>query len=116
MAVPKNLRPKAIDYGSALYKIVYTDKLMTDDGMHKLNGQINYQKCQIQLDPGVSDQSMIETILHESVHFFIKQYGHESSINSQRLEELVEAISGGLQLLLRLNPNLVKFFDSTIDA
>lgn len=108
------LRPKAIDFGAAKYKVRYTDKLMSEDNSQKLNGAISYQEGVIELDPAVSDQSMIGTIWHEAVHFFIKQYGQESAVNPARLEDLVETLSTGIQTVIRMNPKLIRFMEDTL--
>lgn len=108
------LRPKAINFGPATYNIRYTYKLMSEDNSQKLNGAINYQAGVIELDPAVSDQSMIGTIWHEAMHFLIKQYGQESAINPARIEDLVETLSTGIQTVIRLNPKLVRFMEDTL--
>ena len=108
------VRPKAINFGPSTYKIKYVRKLMSEDNSLKLNGTIKYQDGVIELDPEVSDQSMIGTIWHEAVHYFIKQYGQESAVNPERMEELVETVSTGILTVIRLNPKLVRFMEDTL--
>ena len=102
-----------IDFGAATYDVVYTEKLMSEDESQRLRGQINYQKCRVEVDPGMDNRRLAATLLHESVHFFLNEYGQDSAINPQRMEDVVTAVSTGMQLLIRLNPDLVKFVQET---
>ena len=102
-----------INFGSATYDVVYTEKLMSEDESQRLRGQINYQKCRVEVDPELDDRRLASTLIHESVHFFLSEYGQDTAVNPQRMEDLVTAVSTGVQLLIRLNPDLVEFVQET---
>ena len=98
-----------INFGSQVFDVIVTDKLMDNDEATRLGGLIRYNKSEIQLDAGKDDQSQMATLIHECIHFFLLSNGYSdgSSINPDRLEPLIEMLSNNFLQLLRLNPKLL---------
>ena len=71
-------------------------------------GNINHAHCTLNIDPDADPQSMVETILHEGIHYYLVQFGQEDAINPARAEDVVETIANGIMTILRLNPDFVK--------
>jgi hypothetical protein len=97
-----------MNLGSAKYQIEYTDRLLDAGGVNRLSGSIDHGQCVIRIDPAADPQAVMETIIHEVFHFFLVQYGQEDAITPARIEGVVEALSNGFLLAMRLNPDFVK--------
>ena len=95
-----------MNLGSATYQIEYVDKLLDIGGVNRLAGAIDHNQCSIKVDPGADAQIVLETILHEAIHFFLVQYGQEDAINPPRIEGVVETMANGFLMMMRLNPKL----------
>ena len=104
----KPIRLRSLNFGPAIYRINYVDKLLTEDDTRRLAGNINHAHCTLNIDPDADPQSMIETILHEGIHYYLVQFGQEDAINPARAEDVVETIANGIMTILRLNPDFVK--------
>ena len=101
------LKLTSLNFGSAIYKIEYEERLRSTDDQ-RLSGSISHSQCVITLDPSADAQSIADTIIHESIHFFLAHYGQEGAVNPARLEELVQSVANGVLTVMRLNPQLVK--------
>ena len=109
---PKTMQHLAqMNFGSAIYRIEYEDRLLNNDDTRRLSGAINHAQCVIKLDPNADPQSVADTIVHESIHFFLAHCGQEGAINPDRLEDVVQTISNGMMTIMRLNPGFVKLIE-----
>ena len=97
-----------MNFGSAIFRIEYEDRLSNDSDTRRLSGSINHAQCVIKLDPNADPQSVADTIVHEAIHFFLIHCGQEGAINPDRLEDVVQTISNGMMTIMRLNPGFVK--------
>lgn len=101
---------KEINFGSQIFSVVVTDKLMDNDEATRLGGLIRYNSSEIMLDAAKDKQSQIDTLFHECIHYFLMSNGYtdDNAINPERLEGLIEMLSNQFLQLLRLNPDLVE--------
>jgi len=104
----KTIRLKSLNLGSSVYQIEYVDHLLDIGGTNRLAGAIDHGKCRIKVDLEADKQVVMETIVHEAFHYFLVQYGQEDAINPARIEGVVEALSNGFLMMMRLNPLFVK--------
>lgn len=100
-----------MNLGSAKYQIKYTDRLLDAGGVNRLSGAIDHSQCVIHVDPGADPQVVLETMIHEAFHYFLVQYGQEDAIVPARIEGVVETLSNGFLMMMRLNPDLVKLIE-----
>ena len=98
---------KTIDFGAAVYKVEYVERLLGDDDSEKLRGQISHTDCLVKLEESLDPQDQFITTLHECLHYYISQYGHSDSINPNRLEGVINTLAVGMTALLRKNPALI---------
>ena len=101
---------KQINFGSQIFSVVVTDKLMDNDEATRLGGLIRYNSSEIMLDADKDIQSQVDTLFHECIHYFIMSngYANQDTINPDRLEGLIEMLSNQFLQLLRLNPKLME--------
>ena len=99
---------QSIDFGSRVFKIEIVDKLLTDEngGSKKISGSIDAGKCLIQIEKQSDPQSQIVVLWHEIVHHLLGKVGHDGDdfINPRMEEAIVEGLSDGIVMVLRLNP------------
>ena len=98
-----------INFGSQVFEVLVKEKLLDNDEATRLGGLIRYNVSEIHLDAGKDEQSQMQTLIHECIHFFIMSNGYSdgSSINPDRIEALIEMLSNNFLMLLRLNPKLI---------
>ena len=97
-----------VDFGSQVFRIEIVDKLLIDSGVidKKIQGRIDPANCLIQIEEKTDDQAKMLTLWHELVHQLLGRCGHdgEEFINPKMEEAVIENLSDGIVLLLRLNP------------
>jgi hypothetical protein len=98
---------KTIDFGAAVYKVDYVERLLSGEENEKLRGQINHPACLIQLEESLDPQDQFITTLHECFHYYLSQYGHSDAINPARLEGVINTLAVGMTAVLRKNPVLI---------
>ena len=94
----KTIRIGPIDYEYALVEGLR-------NGNDKINGQISYNDCCVEIEACLSDQAKRQTLWHEIIHGILTHAG----IKSDEKEDLCEAISFGVMAVLRDNPELRDF-------
>jgi len=100
--------PEKIDLGSIVYLVELVDKLLDSDGGTKLSGQISANRAVIRVEAGNHPQMQVLTIIHEMVHHILRTCGQEHAIDPERIEDVIEALAGGLLHALRNNADLLK--------
>lgn len=100
-------RLKSIDFGAAVYKVSYVERLLGDDANEKLRGQISHTECLVKLEESLDPQDQFITTIHECLHYYISQYGHSDAINPARLEGVINTLAVGMTALLRRNPTII---------
>jgi hypothetical protein len=100
--------PKRIDLGSIVYDVELVEKLLDSDGGTKLSGQISANRAIIRVEANNHAQMQILTIIHEMVHHILRTCGQEHAVDPERIEDVIEALSGGILSSLRNNPDLMK--------
>ena len=98
---------KTLDFGAAVYKVEYVERLLGDDDSEKLRGQISHTDCLVKLEESLDPQDQFITTLHECFHYYLSQYGHSDAINPSRLEGVINTLAVGMTALLRKNPALI---------
>jgi len=101
--------PKKIDLGAIIFDVEVIPKLVDDDDKKRLIGQIKHSLSRIQLDADAEVQAMATTMMHEIMHYFIVEFGQDKAIDPLRMEGLVNALSAGMTILIRRNPDLITF-------
>ena len=98
-----------IDFGAAVYSVEIVPRLVDDE--HKLRGQINHNACLIEVEESLDPQDQFITLLHECIHYYLSQFGHNDAINPARAEGVVNTIATGMTLVLRKNPILITMLE-----
>ena len=97
-----------VDFGSQVFRIEIIEKLFLEagPGSQKMQGLIDPKRCLIQIEKDLDSQSQMLTLWHELVHQLLNRGGldGEEFINPKMEEAVVEGLSEGVMLLLRLNP------------
>lgn len=101
--------PDKIDLGAVIYSIEVVPGLTDGDDKKRLMGQIKHSLSRIQLDANAEIQAMATTLMHEIMHYYIVEYGQETTIDPSRMEDIVTALATGITYLIRRNPDLIKF-------
>ena len=97
-----NKLPSSVTLAGIKYDIVEVEKLIDDDGITKLNGNIKYAITQIQIEKNLSDQLKIVTLWHEVIHGLLGQAEIEHE------EKIVSVLGYGICGFIQDNPEMVK--------
>lgn len=97
-----NKLPSSVTLAGIKYDIVEVEKLIDDDGITKLDGNINYAITQIQIEKNLSDQLKIVTLWHEVIHGLLRQAEIEHE------EKIVSVLGYGICGFIQDNPEMVK--------
>lgn len=108
--------PEKIDLGAVTFHIEVVPRLTDSNDKRRLMGQIRHSLSRIQLDTEAEVQAMATTLMHEIMHYYVVEFGQESAVNPERMEDLVTALASGMTLLIRRNPNLIKFIQELDDV
>lgn len=108
--------PKKINLGAINYHVEVVPRLTDGYDKKRLMGEIKHSLSRIQIDSEAEIQAMATTLMHEIVHYFLMEYGQVSAINPDRVEEVVTAMATGMTLLIRKNPDLIKFLQELDDV
>lgn len=83
------------------FEIVFVERLTDNDRHTKLSGCISYDRCVIEIERQLADQTKNLVFWHEAFHAILTQYG----INPEEEERLVDALANGIVDFLHDNPN-----------
>ena len=103
--------PKSLDLGSIIYKVEEVDKLLDTDGGTKLTGSISANKATIRVESRHDAQMQALTIIHEVFHHILRSTGQEASVDPEREEALIEALTSGWLAALRNNPDILRMVE-----
>ena len=97
-----------INFGSRVFKVEIVDKLLAHGvgKLEKVQGEIDHAQCTIRIEKNINEQSMVLTLFHEIVHHLIGRVNQDDLevLNPKFEEALVENLSEGMMMVLRLNP------------
>lgn len=93
--------PKKIRIGSNDYKVKIVRGLK--DGSVKLHGQVNYNKCLIEIEEKLSVQRRQNILVHECTHALLYECGIYQDESEQHTEEFVTTVSNVLHGFLKDN-------------
>lgn len=98
MELPKNVRLMGI-----IYDVVEVERLLDDNNIDKLNGQIDYGQTLISIEKSLSEQKKAATLWHEIIHGLLElgQIEHE--------EKLVRFLGNAICGFIQDNPELIKY-------
>lgn len=91
-----------IKIGGLKYKLVYVKDLRDSKDNTKLNGQINWDKCVIDIDKGISKQKQNQVVIHEGIHGILDDYCLTDD------ENIVRRIGHGLYEFIVRNPRFIR--------
>ena len=99
---------ETVDFGSQVFRVEIVEKLLMESaGLdNKIQGRIDPANCLIQIEKNTDDQAKMLTLWHELVHQLFNRCGHdgEEFVNPKVEEAIIESLSDGIVMLLRLNP------------
>jgi hypothetical protein len=100
-----------IKIGHKTFKVIKDDNMTDGTG---LVGEINYNKTEIRISPRLEEQSLIDTLVHESIHGMLDFMG-EVQKEEIKDEKTTTRITSGILMLIRDNPELfLKFTRSDL--
>lgn len=91
-----------IKIGGLEYKLKFVTDLRHKEDNTKLNGQINWDKCIIEVDGDISLQKQNQVIIHEAFHGILDDYCIED------IENVVRRIGHGIYKLIVDNSEFIK--------
>lgn len=94
--------PKTVIIGGIVYNVAEVLRLLDDDGIKKLNGNINYTNTKINIESEMSDQRKMNTLWHEVIHGIFDHAGLEVD------EKIVEVAANGICGFVQENPEMFK--------
>lgn len=92
-----------IKIGGIIFTVVRVHDLKHSSDNRRLDGNIVYGESKIYLDDDLNGQAETQTIWHEVVHGILVHAGMTEVAGK---EELIEAISYGIMMVLYDNPQL----------
>ena len=108
--------PEKVDLGAVIYAIEVVPKLVDASDKKRLLGEIKHSLSRIFIDADAEIQAMAGTLLHEIFHYIIVENGQDGAIVPERTEEFITTMATGTLLLIRKNPDLIKFIQELDNA
>ena len=91
-----------IKIGGLEYKLRYVKDLRDKKDNTKLNGQISWDDCFVEIDKGICKQKQNQVILHEGIHGILDDY----CINDEEI--IVRKIGHGIYKFIDDNGEFIK--------
>ena len=91
-----------IKIGGLEYQLRYVKDLRDSKDNTKLNGQINWDKCIVDIDSDISKQKQNQIIIHEAFHGILDDYCIDD------VENVVRRIGHGIYKLIVDNGEFIK--------
>lgn len=88
--------------GGLKYELVYVKDLKDTKDNSKLNGQIQWDDCRVDIDDAISKQKQNQVIVHEALHGILDDYCLEDN------ENIVRRIGHGIYEFIVDNGTLIK--------
>ena len=88
--------------GGLKYKLVYVKDLRDIKDNSKLNGQIRWDDCRVDIDADISKQKQNQIIIHEVFHGILDDYCIED------VENVVRKIGHGIYEFIVQNPKFIR--------
>lgn len=97
--------PKHVRVGAVEYAVIEVEDLHTHrDGVRvDLQGQVDYEACEIHIRPGYTVQQQLFTLWHEMIHAMLEQAGFV-----EHDERMIVTLGYAVVGAIRANPQLME--------